>query len=112
MTTGAGRCHRRGACRSPRRMIAIINPISGGGGGDRASGRFLELGRLSGTSVEVCLTERSGDAREIAARAAGEGFDVVACCGGDGTINEVICGLGPYGLPLLVVPAGTGNALA
>ena len=32
--------------------------------------------------------------------------------GGDGTVNEVVNGLGPHGLPLMVIPQGTGNVLA
>ena len=38
--------------------------------------------------------------------------DVVAACGGDGTISEVARGLSGSGIPLAVLPGGTSNVLA
>ena len=38
--------------------------------------------------------------------------DLVIACGGDGTINEVVCGMVGSQVPLLVIPAGTANVLA
>ena len=43
--------------------------------------------------IEVVETRYRGDAREIAARAAGEGWDALLVLSGDGTINEVVNGL-------------------
>src|ERR1700760_4589467 len=45
------------------------------------------------TRIEVVETRRRGDAREIAARAAGEGWDALLVLSGDGTINEAVNGL-------------------
>lgn len=95
-----------------RRLLAVCNPISGRGHALRLLPGFENLAAASGTSIEVRLTERAGHGREFAAAAAGEGFDAVIAVGGDGTINEVINGLGAHGLPLMVVPQGTGNVLA
>lgn len=84
----------------------IHNPASGGGTG-------VPGGLLSGPNglrPEVVVTERRGDAREVA-RGWREGLLVVA--GGDGTVNEVVNGLGeagfPEGVTLAVLPTGTGN---
>ena len=44
--------------------------------------------------------------------AAAEGVDVVFACGGDGTISSVLSGLAGTGVPLAILPAGTGNLLA
>ena len=87
----------------------ICNPESSGGGYDPE-----ELhGELEGYELEWITTESPGDARE-AARNWREGLLIVV--GGDGTISEVVNGLGqagfPAGVTLAILPAGTGNDLA
>jgi diacylglycerol kinase (ATP) len=87
----------------------ICNPASSGG-------RYepQELHReLEGYDLEWITTESPGDATE-AAREWRDGLLIVV--GGDGTISEVVNGLGragfPVGVTLAVLPAGTGNDLA
>ncbi|HEY1791039.1 MAG TPA: diacylglycerol kinase family protein, partial [Verrucomicrobiae bacterium] len=61
-------------------------------------------------------TAAPGDARRLAAEAVRDGFDVIAAAGGDGTINEVLNGIGDargfdrtrFG----VLPLGTVNVFA
>ena len=88
---------------------AICNPASGGGGYEPDDVRAA----LEGFEIEWITTEEAGDARE-AAREWNGGLLIVI--GGDGTINEVINGLGRAGFPddvtLAVLPTGTGNDLA
>ena len=48
----------------------------------------------------------------MAAEAAVEGADLVLVCGGDGTVREVCAELAGTGIPVGIVPAGTGNLLA
>jgi len=96
----------------PRRLLVIANPISGRGNARRLLPHFDELAAAAGVGIEIALTERAGHGRELAATAAGRGFDGVVAVGGDGTVNEIINGLGPRGLPLMVIPQGTGNVLA
>src|ERR1700742_1379018 len=43
--------------------------------------------------LEVVQTQHRGDAREIAASAAAEGWDALLVLSGDGTINEAVNGL-------------------
>ena len=62
-------------------------------------------------------TTAPGDARRLAAEAVGEGFDLIVAAGGDGTVNEVLNGLGdaPDGFArarLGVLPLGTVNVFA
>ncbi|MDP9474389.1 MAG: diacylglycerol kinase family lipid kinase [Actinomycetota bacterium] len=94
--------------RSPVRVIH--NPTSGGGAWD---GEALLRAALKDRKVEWIRTEHLGEARG-AARDLREGLLVVA--GGDGTVNEVVHGLGLAGFPervtLALLPAGTGNDLA
>ena len=55
-----------------------------------------------------------GDAEDFATEAHPDAFDAVIAAGGDGTVNEVLNGLGrgPGGLALGVIPLGTANVLA
>ena len=88
---------------------AICNPTSGGGGYEPADVRAA----LEGLDIEWIQTTDTGDARE-AARGFSGGLIIVI--GGDGTVNEVINGLGEAGFPddvtLALLPTGTGNDLA
>lgn len=45
-------------------------------------------------------------------QAVGEGCDVVFVCGGDGTVMAAVTGLAGTGVPMAILPAGTGNLLA
>jgi diacylglycerol kinase (ATP) len=88
---------------------AICNPASSGGGYEPE-----ELHReLEGYDLEWITTQSPGDAKE-AAKEWPDGLLIVV--GGDGTISEVVNGLGqagfPEGVTLAILPAGTGNDLA
>ncbi|ARJ66643.1 sphingosine kinase [Magnetospirillum sp. ME-1] len=98
---------------APRRVLVIHNPTAG-----RRRRRQLELvvSAIStlGGRVTCRETARRGDAEDFAAQARPGEFDAVIAAGGDGTVNEVLNGLGagPGGLALGVIPLGTANVLA
>jgi hypothetical protein len=48
----------------------------------------------------------------MAEEASVAGADLVLVCGGDGTVREVCAELAGTGIPVGIVPAGTGNLLA
>jgi diacylglycerol kinase (ATP) len=87
----------------------IYNPTSGGGSYDPDEIRE----ELEGLEVDWVETKGPEDAID-AAQDWQEGLLIVA--GGDGTINDVVNGLGRAGFPesvtLGILPAGTGNDLA
>ena len=64
----------------------------------------------------VWETETAEDGVELGLEAARRGVSELAVCGGDGTVNDVLCGLDAGGhlgdVTFSVVPAGTANLLA
>ena len=62
--------------------------------------------------MEAVGTTQPDEASVLAQNAASSQVDLIIACGGDGTINEVVCGMAGSQIPLLVIPAGTANVLA
>ena len=89
----------------------VVNPTSGEG--DHVE-RVREMAAARGFSVS--LTEEPGHAVDIAREAVAGGADVVAACGGDGTLHEVVQGVaaadGLGRVTVGIVPVGTQNFLA
>ena len=94
---------------SKTRARVICNPSSGGGSCEPDAVREA----LADFDIEWVNTQGGGDAL-AAAKEWSSGLLIVV--GGDGTVNEVINGLGRAGFPadvtLAVLPMGTGNDLA
>ena len=67
--------------------------------------------RAAGVRCDVVLTERPGHGAEVAARLAGF-YGAVFTLGGDGTAVEVVGALAHSGVPVGVLPGGTGNLVA
>lgn len=92
-----------------KRALLIANPAS------RRGSRYVDDAKqaliAAGVDCDVALTERSGHAREIAAER-GRDYDVVFTLGGDGTAMEAASALAYSGIPVGVLPGGTGNLLA
>ena len=91
--------------------LLVVNPVSGQGRAAREKRKLLDL-VSSMPHVHTSMTSGPEDALRFAAEAAGNGFDRVIAAGGDGTINQVISGIGDSGLALGIVPLGTANVLA
>lgn len=95
------------------RTCVIFNPAARG---NKARHFCQHLGDLS-SDCEFKATAAAGDARRLAAKAVAEGFETVVAAGGDGTVNEVLNGIGdaPDGfekMRLGVLPFGTMNVFA
>lgn len=93
-------------------VIAVLNPISGGGiARVRWAAVAEELARRD-VSTDVVESTSSTDARRLAEEAAASGALTVAV-GGDGQIREVATGvLRVPGAPMGIVTAGRGNDMA
>jgi YegS/Rv2252/BmrU family lipid kinase len=95
------------------RTCVIFNPSAKGERANRFRRHLDEIGKES----TLKLTTAPGDARRLSAEAVEEGFEVVVAAGGDGTLNEVLNGIGdaPQGFDrarLGVLPLGTVNVFA
>lgn len=92
------------------RICVIVNKNAGSA--DQAE-RFRQ-GVDEIESITCWTSHEQGEGIRLAAKAAGEEFDLVAAAGGDGTINEVVNGLmqSKRRPALGVIPLGTGNDFA
>lgn len=96
--------------------VVVINPLSGHGRYTHQLQTHARLARellaTHGIDATVRLTTAAGDARIFAREAVVSGCDLVVAWGGDGTVNEAAGALVHTGVPLGIVPAGSGNGLA
>ncbi len=90
------------------KTITILNPAARS---DKAIKLRERIHALSG-GVPMHLTSEAGDARQIAAQAVRDGVEVIIAAGGDGTLNEVINGIGHAPVRLGILPVGTMNVFA
>lgn len=98
---------------SEKKMIFIYNPHAG-----KASIRsnlldIIDVFTKAGYLVTAYPTQKQGDAIEATVNRAGD-YDLVACSGGDGTLDEVVTGMMKRKdrRPIGYVPAGSTNDFA
>lgn len=95
------------------RICVIFNPAARG---EKARRFRQSLDAISARGI-LRQTSAPGDARRLAAQAVTDGFEAIVAAGGDGTMNEVLNGLGDVenGFEracLGLLPLGTVNVLA
>lgn len=97
------------------KLLFIYNPHAGRGQVRSKLAEILNAFTKAGRLVTVYPTQAPGDASR-AARELAPQFDRLACCGGDGTLHEVVTGLMslPESArpPIGYLPAGTTNDYA
>ena len=96
-----------------KRLLLIINPCAGK---NNKRVKALDIiNRLSEDNYDfnIRTTKCQGDATTIV-KEVGKDYDVIVCCGGDGTLNETINGMLKIDkkIPLGYIPSGSTNDLA
>ncbi|MFI9505028.1 diacylglycerol kinase [Nocardia sp. NPDC052566] len=103
------------ARRTIRAVTVVTNPHSGLGKGDdvatAALARFAERG-ITITEVRTATAAESVQRVRDSIADPATGPDAVVCIGGDGLISVMLAALAETGVPLGLIPAGTGNDLA
>jgi diacylglycerol kinase (ATP) len=95
-----------------KRGVLIYNPTAGQRDRRRRMSELVGEMRQRGVELVHAPTDGPRHATEIARTFAQRGADLVAACGGDGTISEAAWGLSGLDVPLAVLPGGTSNVLA
>lgn len=90
------------------KILVVLNPAA------RSERASALRERILGLSPRIVVRETAspGDAREVARQGAADGFSTVVAAGGDGTVNEVVNGLGAGEVRLGILPVGTMNVFA
>ncbi|MBR5497316.1 MAG: diacylglycerol kinase family lipid kinase [Clostridia bacterium] len=96
-----------------KNVLMIVNPRAGKNSKRINTGDVVRAFKKNGIDCFEKTTTCQGDAIEIARKYASE-YDAIACCGGDGTYNEVVNGLMQSGedKPVLYLPCGSTNDFA
>ena len=92
------------------KWIFIVNPVSGGGFGEKIVPDLEKQISNRSLNGEIVLTQSKGHATELSQQSVERGYTHIIAVGGDGTMNEV-------GKPLInnqvittgIIPSGTGN---
>lgn len=95
-----------------RNIAFIVNPISGTKAKSRVAKLIRELLDTQQFAPTVVVTEYAGHATQLAQQFAMQDYYAVVAVGGDGTVNEVACGLIGTNTALGIIPNGSGNGFA
>ncbi|MFJ4016780.1 YegS/Rv2252/BmrU family lipid kinase [Microbacterium sp. NPDC090014] len=93
--------------------IAVLsNPFAGKGRGARETEVAVAHLRSRGADVRAYTGESAASSRLLATRALDARPGVLVVVGGDGTLSGILDVVCAAGVPVVLVPAGTGNDLA
>ena len=95
----------------PKKILFVINPISGSGKQKNIGGvieRYLDKFKFS---FELVFTTHPKHAEEIILQQQAH-FDIIIAVGGDGSVNQIGTSLINSPVVFGIIPAGSGNGLA
>lgn len=97
-----------------KKLYFILNLQSGKATISSKLAVVIDMFTKAGYEVTARPTQERIDACAAAKYACGQGFDLIVCSGGDGTLNEVIQGVmrSEKKLPIGYIPAGSTNDFA
>ena len=95
-----------------RKIVFVYNPVSGA---HRLIPVIPIIERFINRDLydfSIVSTQYAGHGTELARQFAALNYDAVFAVGGDGTVNEIGCGLIGTDTALGIIPCGSGNGLA
>lgn len=97
-----------------KKLYFIINLIAGRATIGYKLGEIIDEFNKADYEVTVRITQSSDDASEQALYACENGFDLLVCAGGDGTLSQCLHGLmkAERKVPIGYIPAGSTNDFA
>jgi diacylglycerol kinase (ATP) len=95
-----------------RDIALLTNPTAGKGRGGKARGAVLERLRGAGLTVRDLSGNDADEALDLARAAVADGVESLVVLGGDGMVHLGVQAVAETGIPLGIVPAGTGNDVA
>ncbi len=93
-------------------LVIIANPAAGRGRAHRSVQRYVLRWPHPEWNVRIITTRGRDHAGSIARELLGAPPDLLAICGGDGTVNEIASSVPAPPFPVAIIPAGTANVLA
>lgn len=96
----------------PNRTTAFIVNPKAGISNKRSLLKSLQESALENPGWKVFETKYAGHATILATKLAQQGYQKIVAAGGDGTVNEVARALLHTGIPMGIIPVGSGNGLA
>lgn len=96
-----------------KKLFFVMNPAAGMRKANKLLPEILSELNQGDYDVITYITKGQGDARQTVCKRAGQ-MDLIVCCGGDGTFNEVVAGLleSKADVPVGYIPAGSTNDFA
>jgi diacylglycerol kinase family enzyme len=90
----------------------IVNPSAGGGKGKKLFPALVQRIQELGLPADCVLSSHPKEALDIAMDAPQKGYELVAACGGDGTIHSLLPAFVNHSTILGIIPLGGANDLA
>lgn len=95
-----------------RDIALLTNPTAGKGRGARYRDVALERLRGAGHTVRNLTGRDAAEAQDLAHQAVADRVDALVVVGGDGMVHLAVQAAAGTGVPIGLVPAGTGNDVA
>lgn len=97
---------------TPMNITMLMNPAARAGAHTRAAPDAAERLRARGIRTTIISGGSAAESSDLLRKALSLGTDAVVVAGGDGTVHLAIQELVGTGIPLGIIPAGTGNDMA
>ena len=93
-------------------VAVLVSPAAGRGRARAVGATVVDALQEGGLTPHVLPATTGSEAERRAAEAVAGGIGAVVAVGGDGSVHAALQAVAGSGMPLAVVPAGTGNDLA